>query len=236
MMDQATHQQKRIYASFLSQIDWTKRILVHKSHEKNWINFQNWIWRRNGSASFNLVFWILVVEILMLMVNNNSTVATTWLDLLEFSNPSRSGIPARESQTGVWDPRRESGIPGNQSQTRFLGSLGFGVWDLMVPQSSIPGTDLGDDSRIPAVILCGTRVSLRGWSTPHRDDDEMITRALESCRVPYRNNSYPLVMTDNAKYISVAPSRWNQGIFLPNWRNTRNVLYATTTCRRRNDI
>ncbi len=66
MMDQATHQQKRIYASFLSQIDWTKRILVHKSHEKNWINFQNWIWRRNGFASFNLVFWNLVVEILIL--------------------------------------------------------------------------------------------------------------------------------------------------------------------------
>ena len=66
MMDQATRQQKTIYASLLSQNDWTKRILVQKSHEKNWINFQNWIWRRNGSASFNLVFWILVVEILIL--------------------------------------------------------------------------------------------------------------------------------------------------------------------------
>jgi len=85
MMDQATRQQKTIYASLISQIDWTKRIVVQKSHEKNWINFQNWIWRRNGSASFNLVFWILVVEILILMVNNISTtehrtvdLATTW--------------------------------------------------------------------------------------------------------------------------------------------------------------
>ena len=69
MMDQAIRQQKRIYASLLSQTDWTKRTVVQKSHEKNWINFQNWIWRRNGSASFNLVFWILVVEILIL-VNN----------------------------------------------------------------------------------------------------------------------------------------------------------------------
>jgi len=117
MMDQATHQLKSIYASFLCQIDWTKRILVHKSHEKNWINFQNWIWRRNGSASFNLVFWILVVEILILLmlVNYNSTGATTWLDL-EFSNPSRSGIPG--------NPRRESGINGS------LGSQqGIAEWD-----------------------------------------------------------------------------------------------------------
>ena len=68
MMDQATRQQKTIYASLLSQIDWTKRILVQKSHEKNWINCQNWIWRRNGSASFNLVFWILAVEILILIM------------------------------------------------------------------------------------------------------------------------------------------------------------------------
>ena len=121
---------------------------------------------------------------------NNSTVATTWLDLLEFSNPSRSGIPARESQTGVWDPRRESvWVPGNQSQTRFLGSLGFGVWDLMQWFYAGLASRSGDDPR-------------HMW-----DDDEMITRALESCRVPYRNNSYPLVMTDHAKYISVAPSR-----------------------------
>ena len=127
MMDQATNQQKRIYASFLSQIDWTKRLLVHKSHEKNWINFQNWIWRRNGSASFNLVFWILVVEIwILLMVNNNSTGATAWLDLvgifesLEIRNPSLQGIPAGSlGSTGVWDPM--------ESQTGILGSTG--VWD-----------------------------------------------------------------------------------------------------------
>ncbi len=31
MMDQATRQQKRIYASFLDQIDWTKTILVYNS-------------------------------------------------------------------------------------------------------------------------------------------------------------------------------------------------------------
>ena len=45
MMNQATHQQKTIYASFLSQIDWTKRILVHKGHEKIesifWIEFED---------------------------------------------------------------------------------------------------------------------------------------------------------------------------------------------------
>ena len=143
MMDQATHQQKRIYASFLSQIDWTKSILVHKSHEKNWINFQNWIWRRNGSASFNLVFWILVVEILILVVNNNSTVYShylTWLDL-EFSNPESAagGIPdaRRESwihgslgSRGVWDPSRES-IPDSVPREWIPdGSLGWMLgWD-----------------------------------------------------------------------------------------------------------
>ena len=137
MMDQATHQQETIYASFLSQIDWTKWILVHKSHEKNWINFQNWIWKRNGSAGFNLVFWILVVEILILMVNNNSTVHRshylTWLGIF------KSGIPGnpRESQTVVWDPResmirQESGIPGNESRST-------GVWN---PQREwIPDSD-----------------------------------------------------------------------------------------------
>ena len=68
-----------------------------------------------------------VVEIwILLMVNNNSTGATAWLDL-EFSNPSRSGIPAG-------NPRRESGIHGSlgshasvESQTGILRSTG--VWD-----------------------------------------------------------------------------------------------------------
>ena len=111
MMDQATNQQKRIYASFLSQIDWTKRILVHKSHEKNWINFQNWIWRRNGSASFNLVFWSLVVEILILVNNDNSTaVATAWLELNCWGIPDSDGIHGSLGSQGIR-------IPGNESQT-----------------------------------------------------------------------------------------------------------------------
>ena len=34
MMDQAKLQEKRIYASFLDQIDWTKTILVYNSQGK----------------------------------------------------------------------------------------------------------------------------------------------------------------------------------------------------------
>jgi len=105
MMDQATHQQKRIYASFLSQIDWTKRILVHKSHEKNWINFQNWIWRRNGSASFNLVFWILVVEILILMMVSKTILRESGIH----GSLGSQGINPRLGSHRM-DPRRESGL------------------------------------------------------------------------------------------------------------------------------
>ena len=60
MMDQATQQTKRIYASFLSRIDWEKSILVHKSHGKNWINFHNWFWSLNGSATFKLMLCLNV--------------------------------------------------------------------------------------------------------------------------------------------------------------------------------
>ena len=64
--------------------------------------------------------WLSVVEILILMVNNNSTGATTVLDLTwNFRiprDPESQGIPDGSlGSTGVWDPSRA----GNESQTRF---------------------------------------------------------------------------------------------------------------------
>ena len=53
------------------------------------------------------------------------------------------------SESDPWDPWDPCWDWEESSGIQFLGSLGFGVWDLrVVAQSLIPGTDLRDDSRI----------------------------------------------------------------------------------------
>ena len=181
IMDQATHQQKWIYASFLSQIDWTKRISVQIGHKKNWINFQNWIWRRNRSASFNLVFWSLVVEILIL-INNNSTAVSSNRDPTR-NYRIRNPIPAG-------NPRRESGIPraGMNPRVGIHGSLGSPdprqwipdwsrVWDDIGPRNPVwkPSREIGHQCQIQAGVKQVNRNENRRlgnvwWQTDGRTD------------------------------------------------------------------
>jgi hypothetical protein len=114
MMDLATHQQKRIYASFLSQIHWTKITLLQKSHEKIESIFRI-------EFEDEMVLQVLILCFEFWLSRSISTVATTWLGIFESGVPDQ-GIPDREM--GVWDPR-ESGIPGgNESRSHLHGSLG----------------------------------------------------------------------------------------------------------------